>query len=118
MMSLSGCVSRGGTLVVYAFMSEKPGVANPADIIFRQVTIRGFWLETPEVRASPKILEAIQKGAPLITDGKLHDPVAATYPLDATKEAITHAESGGKLRFQCAWHFLTGGHLANIILAV
>jgi NADPH:quinone reductase-like Zn-dependent oxidoreductase len=101
MMSLSGCLSRGGTLVVYAFMSEKPGVANPADIIFRQVTIRGFWLEAPEVRASPKIREAIQTGAWLITEGKLHVPVAATYPLDATKKALTHAERGGKVLFQC-----------------
>lgn len=102
MMSLSGCLSRGGTLVFYAFMSEKPGVANPADIIFRQVTIRGFWLETPEVRASPKIVAAIQTGARLITEGKLHVPVAATYPLDAAKEAITHAERGGKVLFQCS----------------
>jgi NADPH:quinone reductase-like Zn-dependent oxidoreductase len=102
MMSLSSCLAPGGTLVIYAFMSEQPGVASPADLIFRQVTIRGFWLETPEVRASPKILEALQTGARLITEGKLHVPVAATYPLGAAKEAITHAEKGGKVLFECS----------------
>jgi NADPH:quinone reductase-like Zn-dependent oxidoreductase len=99
MGSLSGCLTPGGTLVVYAFMSEKPGVANPADLIFRGVTIRGFWLEAPEVRASPKLLEALKRGARLIADGKLRVPVAATYPLGAAREAITHAQRGGKVLF-------------------
>ncbi len=105
MMSLSSCLAPGGTLILYAFMSEQPGVASPSDIIFRRVTIRGFWLENPEVRASPKMLEAIQTGARLITEGKLHVPVAATYPLGAAKEAITHAEQGGragKVLFECS----------------
>jgi NADPH:quinone reductase-like Zn-dependent oxidoreductase len=102
MMSLSSCLAPGGTLVIYAFMSEQPGVASPADLIFRQVTIRGFWLETPEVRASPKLLEALQMGARLIAEGKLHVTVAATYPLSAAKKAITHAEKGGKVLFECS----------------
>jgi NADPH:quinone reductase-like Zn-dependent oxidoreductase len=102
MMSLSSCLAPGSTLVMYAFMSEQPGVASPADLIFRQVTIRGFWLETPEVRASPKLREALQAGARLIAEGKLHVPVAATYPLAAAKEAITHAEKGGKVLFECS----------------
>jgi NADPH:quinone reductase-like Zn-dependent oxidoreductase len=99
MMSLSSCLAPGGTLVLYAFMSGQPGVASPSDIIFRRVTIRGFWLENPEVRASPKMLEAIQTGARLIAEGKLHVPVAATYPLSAAKEAIAHAQAGGKVLF-------------------
>jgi mitochondrial enoyl-[acyl-carrier protein] reductase / trans-2-enoyl-CoA reductase len=47
MMALSSCLAPGGILVSSAFMSKRPGVASPADLIFRQVTIRGFWLETP-----------------------------------------------------------------------
>ena len=92
---------------VYAFMSEQPGLASPSDLIFRRVTIRGFWLAAPEVRASPQVLEAIQTGARLITEGKLHVPVAATYPLGAAKEAITHAEKGGKVLFECSSGALT-----------
>ena len=102
MQSLSGCLSPGGTLVVYAFMSEQPGLVNPADIIFRRVTIRGFWLESPAVRASPKVLEAVKMGTWLIAEGKLHVPIAAVYPLSAAKEAIMHAQHGGKVLVACS----------------
>ncbi len=102
MQSLSGCLSPGGTLVVYAFMSGQPGVANPSDMIFRGVTIRGFWLDAPGLRASPKVVEAIKAGAQLIAEGKLHLPIAAVYPLAAAKEAITHAQKGGKVLFACS----------------
>jgi NADPH:quinone reductase-like Zn-dependent oxidoreductase len=100
MASLSGSLSPGGTLVLYSGMSGKPGLANPLHIIFRNITIRGFWLAYPQFRDSPKVPEAIQAGARLIADGKLRVPVAATYPLTAAKEAITQAQQGGKVLFQ------------------
>jgi NADPH:quinone reductase-like Zn-dependent oxidoreductase len=100
MLSLSGCLSPGGTLVVYSAVSRKPGLASVVDLVFRNVTIRGFWLYSPEFSASPKVLEAIKTGARLIAEGKLHMPVAATYPLVAAKEAIAHAQRGGKVLFE------------------
>ena len=102
MQSLSSSLSSGGTLVVYAFMSEQPAQVNPADLIFRRVTIRGFWLGSPAVGTSPKVLEAIKTGARLIAEGKLHLPIAAVYPLSAAHEAITHAQRGGKVLFACS----------------
>jgi NADPH:quinone reductase-like Zn-dependent oxidoreductase len=102
MPSLTGSLSPGGTLVVYAFMSEQPGLANPRDIIFRGVTIRGFWLESPEMRNSPKLVEAIKAGARLVAEGKVRVPIAAVYPLTAPKEALAHALKGGKVLFQCS----------------
>ncbi len=100
MLSLYGSLTPGGTLVVYSAVSRKPGLASVVDIVFRKVTIRGFWLDYPEFRASPKVLEAIKTGARLIAEGKLHMPVAATYPLIAAKEAIAHAQRGGKVLFK------------------
>ena len=100
MLSLSGSLTPGGTLVVYSAMSRKPGLASVVDIVFRKVTIRGFWLDYPEFRASPKVLEAIKTGARLIAEGKLYMPVAATYPLIAAKEAVAHAQRGGKVLFK------------------
>ncbi len=100
MLSLSGCLAPGGTLVFYSAVSRKPGLASVVDIVFRNVAIRGFWLYSPEFRASPKVLEAIKTGARLMAEGKLHMPVAATYPLVAAKEAIAHAQRGGKVLFK------------------
>jgi NADPH:quinone reductase-like Zn-dependent oxidoreductase len=102
MPSLTGSLSPGGTLVVYAFMSEQPGLANPRDLIFRGVTIRGFWLESPEMRNSPKLVEAIKTGARLVAEGKVQVPIAAVYPLTAAQEALKHARTGGKVLFQCS----------------
>jgi NADPH:quinone reductase-like Zn-dependent oxidoreductase len=104
MLTLSSCLAAGGTLVVYAFMSDNDrlGLANPRDLIFREVTIRGFWLGSPEIRASPKVAEAIRAGVRLVAEGKLRVPVAAVYPLTAAREAILHAQKGGKVLFQCS----------------
>ena len=103
MASLSGSLSPGGTLVAYAGMSGKPGLANPLHIIFRNITVRGFWLAYPHVRDSPKIPEAIQAGARLIAEGRLRVPVAATYPLTAAREALARAQQGGKVLFKPSW---------------
>ena len=100
MLSLSGSLALGGTLVVYSAVSRKPGLASVMDIVFRNVTIRGFWLYSQEFRDSPKVVEAIKTGARLIAEGKLHMSVAATYPLVAAKEAIAHAQRGGKVLFK------------------
>lgn len=102
MRSLSSCLAPGGTLVVYAFMSEQPGLINPADLIFRGVTIRGFWLEAPQIRASSKLQEALKTGARLIADGKLQVPIAATYALSEYQQALAHAQRGGKVLLHIA----------------
>jgi hypothetical protein len=53
----------GGTLVVYSFMSRKPVTASGIDIVFRDITVRGFWLYAPQTRGSPKIVDALKLGA-------------------------------------------------------
>ncbi len=86
--------------MLYSAVSSKPGLASFVDLVFRNVTIRGFWLVNPAFRASPKVVEAIRTGARLIAERKLHMPVAAIYPLVAAKEAIAHAQRGGKVLFK------------------
>ena len=81
-------------------MSGKSSLASFVDLVFRNITIRGFWLANPEFHASPQLGEAIKTGARLMSEGKLHMPVVATYPLVAAKEAIAHAQRGGKALFK------------------
>ena len=90
-------------MVIYSATSGKPGLVNPLDIIFRDVAIRGFWLDAPAFRHSPKVLEALKTGARLIAEGKLYAPVATTYPFAAAKEAFAHAQKGGKVLFRLPW---------------
>jgi NADPH:quinone reductase-like Zn-dependent oxidoreductase len=42
------------------------------------------------------------QAAKMIASGRLHIPVAATYPLSSIKEAIAHAQRGGKILLDVA----------------
>ena len=97
---LAATLSRRGTLVSFAAMSETPMSINPLDVIFKPLTMRGFWLGHPEVAA--KIAPAIARAAAMIASGRVHIPVAATYPLSSIKEAVAHAQRGGKILLNIA----------------
>ncbi len=60
--SLSSCLAPGGTVVLYSFTSGKPGFGNGIDLVFRNTTIRGFWLYSPLFMGSAKIVERIKLG--------------------------------------------------------
>ena len=92
---LASTLSPNGTLVVYAAMSLAPMSISPLDVIFKPLTIRGFWLGHPESTA--KGASTLAQAAEMIASGQVQIPVAATYPLSSIKEAVAHAQRGGKI---------------------
>ena len=98
--SLSGCLAPGGTVVLYSFTSGLPGAASGIDLVFRDVTIRGFWLYSAGAKGSSKLAEGIKLGARLLAEGKLSVPVAASYPLASAAPALRQALKGGKVLFK------------------
>jgi len=92
---LASTLSPHGTLVSYAAMSEAPMSISPLDVIFKPITIRGFWLGHPDLTA--KSAPATAQAAEMIASGRVHIPVAATYALSSIKEAVAHALRGGKI---------------------
>ena len=97
---LAATLSPHGTLVSFAAMSEGPMSINPLDVIFKPLTMRGFWLGHPEI--ATKIGPAIVQAAAMITSGRVHIPVAATYPISSIKQAVAHAQRGGKILLDVA----------------
>lgn len=94
---LAECLSDGATLVNYGRMSDEPCMVEPNDFIFRDLTVRGFWLarwfrEVPEERRRG-LLEAI---AALVAAGALSAPIHATYDVSEIEEAVAAAASGGR----------------------
>lgn len=94
--SLLPWLADGGTVVSYGGMSGGPVALSPADLIFRDIRVRGFWQKhwvdtTPrdEVTAAYTLLDT------LVTGGALHTPVAATYPLVGHRDALAHAAKTG-----------------------
>jgi NADPH:quinone reductase-like Zn-dependent oxidoreductase len=92
---LAVVLSPRGTIVSYAAMSYAPISISPLDVIFKPLNLRGFWLGHPEFAA--KIPPAIKQAAAMIASGELHVPVAAVYPLSSIKDAVAHAQRGGKV---------------------
>jgi NADPH:quinone reductase-like Zn-dependent oxidoreductase len=75
--------------------SLNPMSIRPLEVIFKPLTVRGFWLGHPESAA--KSAPAVKQAAEMIASGRAHIPVAATYPLSSIKEAVAHARRGGKI---------------------
>jgi NADPH:quinone reductase-like Zn-dependent oxidoreductase len=92
---LASILSPGGTLVSFAAMSEAPISLSPLDVIFKPITLRGFFMGHPEYAA--KIPPALKQAAAMIASGLAHVPVSAIYPLSSIKEAVAHALRGGKV---------------------
>ena len=97
---LASTLSPHGTLVSYAAMSEAPMSISPLDVIFKPLTMRGFWLGHPESVA--KSAPAMVQAAEMIASGRVHIPVAATYALSSIKDAVAHALRGGKILLDVA----------------
>lgn len=102
LMAVNESLANGGTLVAYGVMSGGPGPFFTAPNIFRDLTLKGFWLmnwfnKSPTAR----VVEVQRKMAGWIADGTLFTPVAATYPLTESRDAISHAAKGaGKILFK------------------
>ena len=95
--TISSLLSESGTLVVYALMSGEPVTIAPFDLIAKRIVAKGFLLNRPEVQT--RIPGALRETTPLVASGAIRVPIAATYPLTAFREAIAHAQRGGKVLF-------------------
>jgi NADPH:quinone reductase-like Zn-dependent oxidoreductase len=97
---LASTLSPHGTLVSFAAMSLAPMSISPLDVIFKPITMRGFWLGHPESAA--KTAPSIAQAAEMVASGKVRIPVAATYGLSSIEKAVAHAQRGGKVLLDVA----------------
>lgn len=92
---LAQSLAPGGTVVTYGAMSGEPCTLSAASLIFRGITLRGFWLarwfRTADARTRAAVFGEL---VALIAAGQLHARVQATYGIDAIKDAVAAAASG------------------------
>lgn len=92
---LARCLAEGGTLVNYGAMSGEPCQISPTSFVFRDLTLRGFWLAHWYRKATPQQLMAVYGDiARRIAAGELHARVHATYGIDQIKDAVAAAAAG------------------------
>jgi NADPH:quinone reductase-like Zn-dependent oxidoreductase len=90
--NLLGCLAEKGVHVFYSTISGKPSVVPAAQLIFRDISMRGFWLAHWFNRAKPEeITEMYGRLTPLVASGAISSPIAGTYRFAEIAEAVTVA---------------------------
>ena len=91
-LKLAECLADGGVMVNYGMLSGEPCMVQPDWIVFRRLTLTGFWLAT-QLRDMPRsqIETLYQELIEDISQGILNVPVEATYSIDDIKDALAHA---------------------------
>lgn len=96
-LTLADCLAPGGTVVNYGALSGHAAKMTPQHLIFRNLTLKGFWLTNWLGSTSSADRKAFYGNlAALVASGELHAPIAATYGIDQIREAATAALTGGR----------------------
>jgi NADPH:quinone reductase-like Zn-dependent oxidoreductase len=91
------CLRPGGTLLVYGLLGGEPLPIHNGEMLFRGLTVRGFWLShwfqhTPPQRVQTTLRELMG----LMAGGQLAPVVEAAYDLADWRAAVAHAERPGR----------------------
>jgi NADPH:quinone reductase-like Zn-dependent oxidoreductase len=92
---IASALAAHGTFVVYAYMSGGLVSISPFELIVKRVIAKGFFMNHADIE--PKIPAALRETVPLVALGAIQVPIAATYPLSSLREAVLHAQRGGKV---------------------
>lgn len=95
---LAKLLGHGGIFVSYAAATFAPLAISPFDVIFNDLTIRGFSLGNPAF--AEQIPQAIREAARMIAIHEVTVPITAIFPLDEVKTAVAQALRGGKILFE------------------
>ena len=94
---LAQALAPGGTVINYGAMGGEACTISPASLIFRGITLRGFWLarwfKTVDAGTRNALFAEL---VAMIAAGRLHAPVHATYGIDAIRDAVAAAAAGGR----------------------
>jgi len=94
---LAACLGVGSTLVVYGMLSGEPVKIPPTDLLFREVSVKGFFLKHWFERSAPdEIGRTFATLSALVAEGKLVSRVQATYPLGQIREALRAVREPGR----------------------
>jgi NADPH:quinone reductase-like Zn-dependent oxidoreductase len=94
---LARSVAIGGTVVNYGAMSGEACKVAPGSFVFRDVTLRGFWLAFWFRHATGEQQRALYgELAQRVAAGTLAARVDRTFPLAQIQDAVAYAAAGGR----------------------
>jgi len=91
------CVTTEGTVVHYGSMSGEDPRVGRSNLIYRGIKLTGFMLGRGLAKRDPaKIRKIYAELAAQVVAGTLYAPVDTVYPIEKIKEALAHADKGGR----------------------
>ena len=90
---MAACLAEGGTIVNYGLLSGKPCTLDAYQVVFRDITLTGFWLAKLMRSMQPKqIKDMYAELSHYFTNGTLNVAVEARYGLEEIQQAMAHAK--------------------------
>lgn len=91
------CVADGGVVVNYGGLSgEDPRIDRPS-LGVRGVSLMGFMLGRGLAKRSPEAVRALYADlGTKLRDGTLRAPIDSSYPIEAIRQALLHAQRAGR----------------------
>lgn len=87
---IASFISEDGLLLGFGAISNQPFMVDIADLIYKQITIRGYWsLKAFEKLRPDQVGELVGEVFTLVTTGQLMLPVDQVFPLARSAEAMT-----------------------------
>jgi len=91
------CVAQGGKMLIFGLLSQKNPRLDVGLMIFKEITIKGFWLtEWMRQADSQTRAQVAQNVIGWLASGEVELPVEATYSLDDIAKAVEHADAPGR----------------------
>src|SRR5664279_4116524 len=95
---MANSLADGGTVVSYGLLSGKPCEVDAADIVFRDISLRGFWYSRWFSTADPAAIKSLfARLVGMLQAKTLRVPVEASYPIERLTEALAHAQREGRV---------------------
>jgi trans-2-enoyl-CoA reductase len=90
-------VADGGELIVYGLLAADHVELPAAELVFRDVTVRGYSRLRCYAAMAPERRRAIvEELVGLVARGEVHTDVEARYPLEQVREAVAHHNRPGR----------------------
>ena len=94
---LARCVADGGVVVNYGILSGKACRVDARETVFRDVSLRGFWLRRWYLATPPETIGATYRRlAAKVADGTLTVNIEQVYPFTDIAQALAHAARPGR----------------------
>ena len=93
-LGIAGALADSGTMITYGAMSRQPLRVPNGLLIFKNITLRGFWVSRWYREAETrKISDMFERLMAMAAMGVLHTPIAGRYTLDEIGPALEHAQT-------------------------